>query len=347
MRRRGLLRVVVVLEARRRPGSPRPCRPPPAGSTLPSSSRITNSLPGNGLPTLPGCSSHSCGRDDRAAALGRAVVLPHLLGADEVHERALERHRARRRRVQHQLQAREVVAGRARRSGRARMRWKFAGTMCVLVTRYALDDLRAPPPRPTSPSRRRSRRARGASAPSRADPSGTSGPTARCTSSGPRPHRSPPAATPAARRRKSSSPIATPFGRPVVPDVYAIDRRPAVADHVGRVDLAVGRGRERLLVAVARPRAGARRARRRARAAGLGARRPRSRPSPTTTHPASSALKCTLTGTTIAPSRPAPCSGLEELDASSGPSPRPGRRAARRAPCSACATRRARSSSSA
>ena len=36
-----------------------------------------------------------------------------------------------------------------------------------------------------------------------------------------------------ARRRKSSFPIATPFGRPVVPDVYAIDRRPAVADHSG------------------------------------------------------------------------------------------------------------------
>ena len=48
------------------------------------------------------------------------------------------------------------------------------------------------------------------------------GPTSRCTSSVLKPHRSFDAATPTARRRKSSSPMATPFGRPVVPDVYAM-----------------------------------------------------------------------------------------------------------------------------
>jgi len=33
----------------------------PGGSSFPSSSRIANTVPGNGRPTLPGCSSHSCG----------------------------------------------------------------------------------------------------------------------------------------------------------------------------------------------------------------------------------------------------------------------------------------------
>src|SRR6266480_1288190 len=81
----GLLGVVVVLEARRgRPGVDR--------SDLPRRQRVAGVLE----PLLRA--------DDGAAALGRAEVLPDLVGADEVHERALEWHGARRGRVYDDLE---------------------------------------------------------------------------------------------------------------------------------------------------------------------------------------------------------------------------------------------------
>ena len=173
----------------------------------------------------------------------------------------------------------EVVPRRASRRGSASRRWKFAGTMCVLVTR-SRSMIRAPPPRPSGPSRRPSHRARGASAPSRTDPSGRAGrprgarrpdraPTARHRprprrrAGGSRPRRSPPPS--AGRSCRTCTPCSVGQPSPITS---------------GGIDLTVGRARPAPRRTRRRRRDAVRRAHRRARAAGRRPRRPRSRRSP-------------------------------------------------------------------
>src|SRR5260370_30689704 len=100
---RGLRGIVVVLEARRgRPGVDRADlsrrqRPAVVVEDL-------ELVPGERLADAAGVLEPFLWTDDRASALGRAEVLPDLVGSDEVHERPLEWHRTRRGRVHDDLQ---------------------------------------------------------------------------------------------------------------------------------------------------------------------------------------------------------------------------------------------------
>jgi hypothetical protein len=99
----------VVLEARgRRPGVDR--------ADLARRQRVAvvvedlELVPGERLADAPGMLEPLLRADHGAAALGRAEVLPDLLGADEVHERPLERHWARGGGVHDDFERRQVVS---------------------------------------------------------------------------------------------------------------------------------------------------------------------------------------------------------------------------------------------
>src|SRR5262245_43895028 len=173
------------------------------------------------------------------------------------------------------------------------------------------------------------------------------GPTSRCTSPVSNPQRSFDAATATARRRKSSSPIATPLGRPVVPDVYAMTvGHPSPTTSGGSNSPSSGALPNAFLSFPPRPTTS------RGTPATPSSAGWRSSATTTAVAPesatiqrASSALKWMFTGTTTAPRRPAPCTASKNSNEfgiiTATRSPRCTPRAA-----SACATRRARSSSS-